>query len=66
MAIDEFRDHLNVIIDWSSIGQCQSMLINNNYIKTFVIDWSIDLYKDVKKKKNFPAHDVNQIHTPWH
>ena len=30
IAIDEVRDHLSVIIDWSSIGRCQSMLINSN------------------------------------
>ena len=27
---NEVCDHLNVIIDWTSIGRCQSMLINNN------------------------------------
>ena len=32
MAIDEVRGHLNVIIDWSLIGRCQSMLINNNQL----------------------------------
>ena len=30
MAIDEVCNPLSVIIDWSSIGRCQSMLINNN------------------------------------
>ena len=30
MAINEVCDPLSVIIDWSSIGRCQSMLINNN------------------------------------
>ena len=29
-AIDEVCNPLSVIIDWSSIGRCQSMLINNN------------------------------------
>ena len=30
MVINEVCDHLSVIINWSSIGRCQSMLINNN------------------------------------
>ena len=29
-AINEVCDHVSVIIDWSSIGWCQLMLINNN------------------------------------
>ena len=30
VPIDEVCDHPSVIIDWSSIGRCQSMLINSN------------------------------------
>ena len=30
MAINEVCNHLSVIIDWSSIRRCQSMLMNNN------------------------------------
>ena len=53
MAINEVCDPLSVIIDWSSIGRCQSMLINNNY--SIVIDWLID----------FPIIDFHRLFRSW-